>query len=355
MTAVRAEVKFREAAIKRVIGTSCTFSLVSESFGNASRNAFFHKACAYLPGADELYTTSELLQSSSSSGLPVILISKLSFGRATDSSSPRMDLGTGAPSPCPVAGVEWMKLRPPPDMPMPSGAIPYKNGILYCSQGTLDPVGGGLYYMPQGKRPIPIIKNYLGKPFNSLQSVVEDKFGSLWFTDSCAGHEYGIRPSPQLPNLVYWYHPMTGALRIVEDGLKRPGGIALGPGQNTLYITDTEAAHPGNDKASTSAATIYAYDLSYGLSGSPLLTNRRVFSFAFSGVPAAVVCDPHGNVYAACGDGVEVWNSEGIPLGIIGIPEGCSSLCFGHKGELFLGGGRNLWQVQLNGSVFWGG
>jgi gluconolactonase len=134
---------------------------------------------------------------------------------------------------------------------MPSGAIPYKKGVLYCSQGTLDPSNGGLYYMPLGKRPAPLVTNYFGKPFNSIQSVFEDKEGALWFTDSCAGYEQEIRPPPQLPNHVYWFHPTTGELRVVADGLRMPSGVALDPGEKTLYVTDTEAASPANDRAST--------------------------------------------------------------------------------------------------------
>lgn len=45
-----------------------------------------------------------------------------------------------------VVGVEWSKLRPPPNMPMPASACAYLQGLLYCSQGTLKPDTGGIYY-----------------------------------------------------------------------------------------------------------------------------------------------------------------------------------------------------------------
>jgi gluconolactonase len=197
-----------------------------------------------------------LLQSTSSSRLPVVLISKLSFRRALDSRGPPSspDIPTYAStiySSSRVFGVEWMKLRPPPNMPMPAGAIPYKNGVLYCSQGSLESASGGLFYMPLGKRPVSIVTNYFGKPFNSVQSVVEDKEGALWFTDSCIGYEQETRPEPQLPNHVYWFHPTTGELRVVADGLKRPTGIALSPDESTLFVTDTEAARLGNPTPTT--------------------------------------------------------------------------------------------------------
>ncbi|KAI1432233.1 hypothetical protein GGR50DRAFT_675627 [Xylaria sp. CBS 124048] len=328
-----------------MIGETCTFSVLSSS-ADSSLNPFFHKGPVYLPHMDELYVNSDLLQSTSSSELPIILISKFSF-RRRDPSLASPETAT------PIASLEWMKLRPPPNMPMPSGAIPYKEGILYCSQGNFEPRSGGLFYMPLGKRPIPLVTSYFGKPFNSIQDVVEDSDGALWFTDSSAGQEHDIRPAPQLPSHVYWFRPETGQLCVVADGLRRPTGIALSRTGSTIYISDTDAARVGNTAASTSfvipysPATIYAYDIVRRQNGPPSLEKKRIFSFAFSGVPAAIVCDSSANVFAACADGVEVWNSRGVALGVIQVPGGCSSLCFGQDGELFVCGGQTLWRVNL--------
>lgn len=107
--------------------------------------------------------------------------------------------------------------------------------------------------MAPRKRPAALVTNYFGKPFNSPQTVIEDGDGALWFTDSCAGFEQEIRPMPQLPNHVYWFDPRTGELRVAADGLKRPTGLALSSRgvEKKLYVTDTEAARPGNTEAST--------------------------------------------------------------------------------------------------------
>ena len=76
-------------------------------------------------------------------------------------------------------------------------------------------------------------------------------------------------------------------------------------------------------------ATIYAFDV-LERSGSPFLSNRRVFVYVAAGVPASVHCDRAGNVYAACGDGVEVWSPGGVALGLIEVPGSWSpgSCCF---------------------------
>jgi gluconolactonase len=49
-----------------------------------------------------------------------------------------------------------------------------------------------------------------------------------------------------------------------------------------------------------------------------------MFAFAKKGVPAALRCDAVGNVYAACGDGVEVWNAGGRAMGLIEMASECS-------------------------------
>jgi len=83
-------------------------------------------------------------------------------------------------------------------------------------------------------------------------------------------------------------------------------------------------------------------------SGAPFLTNRRVFAFAAVGTPNGIKCDLHGNVYAGCGDGVEVWNPCGMHIGTILVPNGVANFCFGKEGEIFICAEQNLWRVQLS-------
>ncbi|KAI5866703.1 calcium-dependent phosphotriesterase [Durotheca rogersii] len=319
-------------------GTLCTLLLTS---ADSSNNPFFCNACAYVPERDELYITSDLLQPTSSSNLPVILISKVTISRHHD----RLEPVNGIRE---ILQVGWMKLRPPSNMPMPNGAAHYRGGVVYCSQGTLDPASGGLWHMPAGKPPVPVVTGYLGRPFNSVRHVAVDAGGSLWFTDSRAGFEHGIRPRPQLPNHVYRFDPETRDLRVVADGFGRPTGIALDPDGGTLYVADAEAALPDGTMDFTRPATIYAFDV-VPTRGVPALINRRVFAYAREGAPAAVMCDTGGNVYAACADGVEVWSPAGMAMGRIRVPGGCSNMSFGQNdSELFICAQQRLWRLLLN-------
>lgn len=58
-----------------------------------------------------------------------------------------------------------------------------------------------------------------------------------------------------------------------------------------------------------------------------------------------------GNVYAGCGDGIQVWNCGGMLIGKVGVEGGVSNFCFGRGGEVWACGERRLWRVGLGGEV----
>lgn len=196
----------------------------------------------YLPQHEELYITSDLLQSTNSGSLPIILISRIKLHRRRRQDSGRERSDDGRDDDDAITSVEWAKLRPPQSMAMPASGIPYSQGMVFCSQGNLTEGTGGLYYMPHNKPPVPLVTGFYGKDFNSPYDVVLTKSdGALWFTDPRHGHEKDFRKRPSLPCHVYRFHPATDDLRVVVDGLGRPTGIAFSPDGSTAYITDTDA------------------------------------------------------------------------------------------------------------------
>jgi gluconolactonase len=200
-----------------------------------SKNAFFHKSCGFLSDLNELYTTSKPLQATESSRLPVVLISKVNIRRNVSTNE--------------IEAAEWAKLRAPASMTMPAGGTAYRNGILYCSQGTMAPKTGGLFYMPYGRPPEPIVTSYYGRDFNSLQGVAVSKNdGTIWFTDSACGFDQDIRGTPQLPSQVYRFNQKTGSIRAMADGFGRPSAVAFSPSGTTVYVSDAEAIKENGDK-----------------------------------------------------------------------------------------------------------
>ncbi|KAG9246045.1 D-lactonohydrolase-like protein-like protein [Calycina marina] len=323
-----------------LIGSSPSHSILLSS-SETSKNPFFHEACVFLPEHNELYVTSNLLQSTSSARFPTILISRVKLHRS-DRLSGENDVHT----------VEWAKLRPPPGIDMPNGGVNYKDGILFCAQGSEKIGSGGIYYMPRKAAPIPLVTNWYGRDFNSVNDVVVSNDGCIWFTDPSYGSEQDFRRLPTLPNQVYRFDPTTGDLRVVADGFGMPNGICFSPDEETIYITDTDIVHTAGSKWKKDMAryarpaTIYAFDV-VTRSGVPFLTNRRVFAFAAVSFPDGIKCDVHGNVYAGCGDGVEVWNAAGTLIGRILVPSGVANFCFGKEGEMFFCAEERLWRLQL--------
>lgn len=154
----------------------CRHSLLL-STAETSRNPLFHQACIYVSEHDELYVTSDLLQTTSSSSLPIVLISRVNLRRRNRSHS---SSGAGAEedddpvgsSDDDVVAVEWQKLRPPQSMTMPAGGARYPGGMVFCSQGSLaEGTTGGLYFMPRGKPPEALVTGFYGRDFNSPHDV----------------------------------------------------------------------------------------------------------------------------------------------------------------------------------------
>lgn len=135
------------------------------------------------------------------------------------------------------------------NVPLPNGGVNYKDGVLFCAQGTLDQPGG-LAYMPVPTKdhngPYEshmLISSFYGRDFNSPNDVVVHSDGSMWFTDPIYGWEQGVRPRPQLPNQVYRFDPKTKGVRAVADGFGRPNGICFSPDEKIVYVTDTDWMH----------------------------------------------------------------------------------------------------------------
>lgn len=69
------------------------------------------------------------------------------------------------------------------------------------------------------------------------------------------------------------------------------------------------------------------------------------------GIPDGVKVDMDGNVYAGCGDGVNVWSAGGVLLGKILVDDGTSNFSFGKNGTMFILNENKLYRAQLNKSI----
>lgn len=140
---------------------------------------------------------------------------------------------------------------------MANGGVNYKNGVLFCAQGSMiNP--SGLYYIPYSAPYASevILADFYGRPFNSVNDVVVHSDGSIWFTDPAYGFGEGYRPRPRLPNQVYRFEPQTGSVRVVVDTILHPNGICFSPDEKTLYVTDTDQVWGDGSVSESRAATM---------------------------------------------------------------------------------------------------
>jgi len=212
-------------AFGRLIGQSPTYSLLFTTAGDP----FFHEACIFLPAWDQLYITSNLIFLPTSTNFPSTLVSSIELQRTSEDNV--------------VHTATWHTLQPIPGIDLPNGGVNYKDGVLFCAQGSAQPGTGGIYYMSRTATPKAIVTNFHGRDFNSPNDAVVAQDGCIWFTDPCYGHDQGFRLRPKLPNQVYRFNPKTGDLRVVADGIGRPNGICFSPDEKVCYITDTDYIH----------------------------------------------------------------------------------------------------------------
>jgi gluconolactonase len=198
--------------------------------------------------------------------------------------------------------------------------------VLFCDQGLSDTASSLSTLDTVTKKATPILNSFYGHSFNSINDVKQHyPTSDLWFTDASYGWLQNFRPSPSSPNQVYRFEPSTGRVSMVADGFGQSNGIEFSPDFNTMYIADTGAQGSlrfGYD--ASGPATIYAFDVV----DQKYLRNRRVFAFVDVGIPDGVHTDTKGNLYAGVGDGVSVWNSDGLLLGKFKVQGGSANFAF---------------------------
>jgi gluconolactonase len=193
-----------------------------------------------------------------------------------------------------------------------------------------------------------LLDNYFGRQFNSLDDVkVHPGSGQIFFTDPTYGYLEGFRSTPLLPNQVYRLNPDTRAVRVAADGFVECNGIAFSGDGKTAYVTDTGLeSDSGIDQ--TKPATIYAFDIH---PQSQAFSNRRVFAYVDTGAPDGISVDSKGNVWAGCGDGVQVWNPEGTLIGKFFLGTTSSNFIFAGKGRVVILALTKIYLAQIDVTV----
>lgn len=196
--------------------------------------------------------------------------------------------------------------------------------VLFCDQGDNSSASSLSLLDPATQKFTPILNSFYGNAYNSINDVKQHYSTSdIWFTDASYGYLQSFRPVPSAPNQVYRFEPGTGRVSVVADGFGQSNGIEFSPDFETVYIADTGAQKVANYDA-LSPATIFAFDVVE----EKYLRNRRVFAYIHEGIPDGVHTDTRGNVYAGVGDGVAVWNPDGVLIGKFKVDGGAANFAF---------------------------
>ncbi|KAK9382035.1 uncharacterized protein V2V93DRAFT_366237 [Kockiozyma suomiensis] len=298
---------------------------------------FAHEAGIWIPSTRECFFTSNQYYESGSS-IKKIQISKIQAPK---------DAG---------GEYTWEKINPKPDILTANGGVNYKDGALFCSQGYGEKDSGCLVYMdvhPPYESKV-ILNHFHGRPFNAPNDVVIHPLdGTIWFTDPDYAFIQSLRPIVRLPNQVYCFNPETGNVRVVTDGIERPNGISFSPDLKTCYISETHASDGLGGKIDDVPGTIYAYDMVRSPASTKpdrpyILVNKHVFAFADAAAPDGIKTDTNGNVYSGCGDGIQVWDSDGILIGKILIPGGSANFCFTDPHVILAFNETRIVEIRLN-------
>jgi gluconolactonase len=191
-----------------------------------------------------------------------------------------------------------------------------------------------------------LVDRYRGGKLTSPNDIVVKSDGTVWFTDpdygalhADIGHGNKVE---QARNRVYRYDPRTGELTAVSEDFDKPNGIAFSPDEKHLYVGDT-----GRTYGEFRNHHLVRFEVA---SGGGSVKNGRVFCVVDPGVPDGFRFDTDGNLYVGAGDGVQVFNLDGVLIGKIKTAEAVGNCTFGMADydTLFIAASKQVLMVRLN-------
>ncbi|KAI1331019.1 gluconolactonase [Xylariaceae sp. FL0255] len=227
----------------------------------------------------------------------------------------------------------------------PNGAINYKGQILYAAEGQGNKPSELVLMNPVAPyNTTVLVNNFAGRQFNSLNDMsINPRNKDVYFTDPLYGYLQDFRPIPGLPSQVYRYNDKTGAVTVAADGFTQPNGIVFSPNGSHVYVADTGANEGFWGWNFSLPATIYRFDVAENGG----FENRKVFAFVDSGVPDGIHVDTKGRIYAGCGDGVHVFNVDGLLIGKIFLGQTSANFNFVGDGGLVICAETDLFYSKM--------
>ena len=190
-----------------------------------------------------------------------------------------------------------------------------------------------------------LASHYDGKLLNSPNDVIVKRDGSIWFTDPDYGimSDYEGRKSPSEQSFcnVFRIDQKTGNIDLITDQLVKPNGLCFNKSESKLYVSDTGGSHVKNGPRN-----IYSFDLK---GEKVTLEDPKLFAECSNGLFDGFRIDSEDRIWTSAADGVHCYNSVGVLIGKIKIPEIVSNVCFGgdRLNRLFITGTTSLYSAYL--------
>lgn len=214
----------------------------------------------------------------------------------------------------------------------------HANGLWYLGNGQMlaCEMDGAIvrYDLASGERRV-IADEYQGNRFNACNDCVVDAQGGIYFTDP----QYRApQPLPQSVRAVY-YISVDGDVSRLTDDLNAPNGIGLAPDGNTLYVIPSMQSEM----------------LAFDVEGPGKISNQRVFctlaqpAGKSSSGGDGMTMDVTGNLYITTDLGIQIFNPQGIAIGLVAVPERPANVTFGgpESKTMFMTARKSLYSVEM--------
>jgi len=208
------------------------------------------------------------------------------------------------------------------------------NGLYVDRKGKLYACADAdnqLWRIDGKKRKDVVLSGFEGKSFNGPNDLWIASDGGIYFTDPYYQRPYWTRKKGELSHQsLYYLAPGSVEARLIDSQFVRPNGI-IGTGDGKwLYVADIGAGRTYR----------------YGINADGSLSTRSLFTAMGSD---GMTVDELGNVYLT-GKGVTIFNSEGVQIGHIDIPEKwTANVTFGGRknDELFITASEGLYRLKM--------
>ena len=177
-----------------------------------------------------------------------------------------------------------------------------------------------------------LLENLDGKKLNGPNDLWVDSKGGIYFTDPYYQRDYWQRQKPEIEGQKVYYLPAgkNAVLKMVADDVTKPNGIVGSADGKYLFVADIQ-------RNKTYRYTIAADGT---LNGQKIAANQGA---------DGITLDKQGNLYLA-GNGVTIYNPEGVKIGHIEVKEPwTSNVCFGGKNrsDLFITASKAIYTIPM--------